>query len=167
MTALVLTALTAGCVAVAPRAAAVDDAVGGPEWKTSARRGVGAATASDPARLTGVAAEDHERYDRVTFTFEGRRPGYHVMYGRGAGPRLRIILDQVVSGTERRLTPRMPAVREVEQRLDAGSVTETVVTVVDSGTDPLPFRVGLSVGTFYVDIAHSSGKPGEFQGQIW
>jgi hypothetical protein len=152
-------ALAGGCAVTATRPTADDDAVSGPAWKTSARRGVGAATAAAPARLVGVAAEDHQRYDRIVFSFDGERPGYRVAYspppGPGAGPRLRITLDRASSDRERRLTPRLPAVREVHQRPDAGRVVETIVSVAASGADDrLPFRVGLSVGGFYVDIAH-------------
>jgi hypothetical protein len=39
---------------------------------------MGAATATALARQVGAAAEDHERCDRVVFSFDGERPGYRV-----------------------------------------------------------------------------------------
>jgi hypothetical protein len=157
---LLLTAMASGCAVTSVRPPDDDMAVTGPAWKTTVRRGPGAATAADPARLTGVAVEDHERYDRVVFTFDGERPGYQVAYGSPADqdgdPVLRITLTQAHSEDERHLSPELPTVREVRQSQGTAGVVETVV-IVAARTDPdaARFRVGLSVGEFYVDLAHA------------
>ncbi|GAB1692934.1 hypothetical protein [Krasilnikovia sp. M28-CT-15] len=161
---ILLTALTAGCVVTSVRSAGDDSSITGPEWKTTARRGAGAATAAAPAQLTGVAVEDHERYDRVVFTFDGERPGYRVGYGSPAGqagdPRLVVTLSNTESRSERRLEPHLPTVRGVHQLPAAAGVVDTVVTLdAGTGSDRVSFRVGLSVGQFYVDLPHADEKP--------
>ena len=147
-----------GCV-TSSGASGGDSAVTGPEWKVTPRQGVGEATAVAPARLTGIAVEEEDGYDRVLFRYVGSRPGYLVAYDAAAGPgqpsTLRVTLDQMTARDGSRLAPGLPSVREVHQRQGAGVIVESTVGVVaPQDSVAAPFRVGLSTGGFYVDIAH-------------
>ncbi|PRY20157.1 hypothetical protein CLV70_12538 [Pseudosporangium ferrugineum] len=145
----------AGCAASPERA---DEDVAGPQWQLIPRRAPGAADATHPARLTGVRAEDQDGFDRLTFTYAGERPGYLVAYaGSDADGRttLRVILEHVTGRTSRDLTPDLQAIRGVRQRPADDQTIETTVRVTDAGRGKgVPFRVGLSIGGFYVDVAH-------------
>lgn len=149
---LLLTTLTAACgvAAAEPRPG---ETVDGPEWKSTLRMGVGAATTADPALLRDVIAEEHGAYDRVIFTFEGERPGYRVGYD-AHGDGLRIELTHARLDGERRETPRLAAVDEINVAPVAEGRVDTVVSLHTDAEHRLPFRIGLSIGAFYVDIAH-------------
>jgi hypothetical protein len=145
---------TTACHVVTPPPEPVDAA--GPEWRTEVRRSPGSATPNSPAALTGVAMQSHDAYDRVTFSYDGDRPGYLVAYeDRAGGPILRVTIDHVRDPTDQRLTPEAEVVAEVIQQASRDLVIDTVIELADasSGTRP-PFRVGLDVGRFYVDIGH-------------
>ena len=95
-------------------------------------------------------------YDRVVFAFDGDRPGYRVAYeDRAAGPILRVTITHVRSESEQRLTPEAEAVTEVIRHPAQGLVIDAVIEFADGGANVcLPFRVGLDVGEFYVDVRH-------------
>lgn len=131
--------------------------VAGPEWRTEVRRSPGSATPNSPAALTGVSMQSHDAYDRVIFAFDGDRPGYLVAYEeRAGGTVLRVTIDHARDPTDQRLRPEAEVVAEVIQRRSRDLVIDTVIELADTtaGTRP-PFRVGLDVGEFYVDIGHS------------
>jgi hypothetical protein len=128
----------------------------GPEWRTDPRYGVGAATGAAPADLAGVGVEQHRGFDRVVLHFGGNLPGYRVAYratGDADAPALRILLEHVRGGGERRLRPELPAVHEL-RRAPAVAGTARTMVMLPAGADRLPFRVGFADGTFYVDVAH-------------
>jgi hypothetical protein len=106
--------------------------------------------------LTGVSVEPHDAYDRVVFAFDGDRPGYRIAYeDRGDGPVLKVTISHVRESTEQRLSPKAEAVAEVIRHPSRGLAIDTVIELADgtAGTR-LPFRVGLDVGEFYVDVGH-------------
>lgn len=61
----------------------------------------------------------------------------------------------MISGGDRHFTPELTAVHDVSQRPGVAGVVETIVIVGAPGSEPPPFRVGLSVGIFYIDVAHA------------
>lgn len=132
------------------------DDVAGPAWRTEARRGPGAATQTSPAVLTCVSIQVHDAYDRVVFDFDGNRPGYWVAYeDRVGGLVLRVMIDHIDSRDGRRLTPEAEAVREVVQHPARDLVMDTVMGIAAGKAGARqPFRVGLDVGEFYIDISH-------------
>lgn len=132
------------------------DDVAGPGWSTEVRRSPGAATQAVPAALTGLSIHDYDVYDRVVFDFDGGRPGYRVAYEDRAGRSvLRVTITHIAGSADRRLAPEDEAVREVIQHPAQDLVIETVVELAAGEADGrLPFRVGLDVGEFYVDISH-------------
>ena len=153
---LMVSASLAGCTP----AAGDDEAVTGAEWKTTVRRAVGAASAADPSRLTGVTAEDHGGYDRIVFTFDGERPGYRAGYAGTGGDQLSIVLSHTTSPAARQVSPELAVVAEVRHRPTAdGTVDATVRLETGDAVTRLPFRVGLAVGEFYVDVAHPDRVP--------
>ncbi|MET8147086.1 hypothetical protein ACIBSW_12430 [Actinoplanes sp. NPDC049668] len=138
-----------------------DGDVSGPEWQVTPRRGVGAADTTHLARLTSVTVEDHDGFDRLTATYAGQRPGYFVANSGSEADEdsrttLRIVLDHVTGHTGRELGPDLKTIQEVHQHPAVGQVIETTVRVAGAGPGmALPFRVGLSTGGFYVDVAHA------------
>jgi hypothetical protein len=132
------------------------DDTAGPEWRTDVRRSPGAATRVSPAVLTGVSVEPHNAYDRVVFAFDGDRPGYRVAYeDRADGPVLRVTINHVQEPTEQRLSPQAEVVAEVIRHPSDDLVIDAVIELADGTTDTRPpFRVGLDVGEFYVDVGH-------------
>lgn len=151
-TAVSTTVLMSGCGAVPPPGS---DGVTGPEWRTEVRRSPGAATKTSPAVLTDVSIQAHDAYDRVVFSFDGDRPGYRIAYDQAGSTVLRVTITHIQDPTERRLEPETEAVAEVIQHAAHNQVIDTEVELagVTAGTRP-PFRVGLDVGKFYVDVAH-------------
>jgi hypothetical protein len=124
------------------------------------RRSPGAATRTSPAALTGVSVQPYDSYDRVVFTFAGDRPGYRASYvTRATGPVLRVTIFHVQDPTGQRLTPEAEAVAEVVQHPADDLVIDTMIELADdtAGARP-PFRVGLDVGEFYVDVSHPSPR---------
>ena len=95
-------------------------------------------------------------YDRVVFAFDGDRPGYRVAYDDRAGDEvLTVTISHVKGPREQRLTPHTEAVTEIVQHPDRNLVTEIVIELTDGAAGARPvFRVGLDVGSFYVDIGH-------------
>jgi hypothetical protein len=153
-----VTVAATACSAALPPPASDD--VSGPEWRTDVRRSPGAATQTSPAALTEVSVRSYDSYDRVVFAFAGDRPGYRVSYDRGAaGPVLRVTIVHAQDLTEQRLTPQAEAVAEVVQHPASDLVIDTVIELADAtaGARP-PFRVGLDVGVFYVDVSHPSPR---------
>lgn len=151
---LLIVGVAAGCGETGP-----DEPVGGPEWRTSPRTGIGAATSTETAALAGVEAEQRAGFDRLTIRFDGPLPGYRVGYGSAAGPAdgkvLTIMLRHVQGAGTRLLRSSLPAIDQV-RRVPSGDDAVRVTVTLSSGAR-LPFRVGISLGAFYVDVAH----PGE------
>jgi hypothetical protein len=141
--------LTMGC---APPDRSATTSASGPEWQTVLRSGPGAASANAPAQLAEVTVDEHPGFDRLVFEFTGNRPGYRVEYGEDDAHLLKVTLYDALSSTADDLTPRLPAIREVHQSPAAEGSTRTEVTV---SAEHLQFRVALSVGEFYVDVAHA------------
>ncbi len=142
--------LTAGCTSP-DHATAMR--VSGPEWQTVLRSGTGVASAKAPAQLIDVFADEHPGFDRLVFRFDGNRPGYRVEYGDNGGQRLTVILYATQDPAPGNLKPSLSAIHEVHRSPAADGGARTTVTV---SAERLPFRVGLSVGVFYVDVAHTS-----------
>ncbi|WP_212990816.1 hypothetical protein [Actinoplanes auranticolor] len=103
-----------------------------------------------------MSIQPHDAYDRVVFAFDGDRPGYRVAYDDRADDEvLTVRFNHVEGPREQRLTPHTEAVTEIVQHPDRGLVTEIVIELTDGAADVRPvFRVGLDVGSFYVDIGH-------------
>lgn len=136
-----------------------DEAVHGSAWRTTLRTAVGAATPATPARLTAIDVEDRGGFDRVTFGFDGPLPGFRVAYRPPAEPteaaELSVLLQNVRATGRRRIKCDLPAIDEVRREPSAGEDVETTVTVARAVR--LPFRIGITLGAVYVDVAH----PGE------
>jgi hypothetical protein len=158
--AVVVLALGVAVAASACRAAVPppsSDEVAGPEWRTDVRRSPGAATRTSPAALTGVSVQPYHSYDRVVFTFAGDRPGYRVTYEeRATGLVLKVTIIHVQGPAGQRLVPEAEAVSEVIQPSAGDLIIDAVVKIADGAAADVrpPFRVGLDVGKFYVDIGH-------------
>lgn len=146
---LAVPALAAGCTAT--RVEADDEKGFGPEWDVVQRYGSGAADEEAPARLVPFTVEEHQTYDRVVLAYDGSRPGYRVQYGDASEETLVIALRGVRVDSGSRDAPRSPAISGIRQAPAVDGVSRTSVAVAEPG---LPFRVGLGIGTFYVDIAH-------------
>ncbi|MEU8230459.1 hypothetical protein AB0C12_12770 [Actinoplanes sp. NPDC048967] len=103
-----------------------------------------------------MSIEPHDAYDRVVFAYDGDRPGYRVAYDDRADDRiLTVTINHVEGSREQRLTPQTEAVAAIIQHPDRGLVTDVVIELAGEAADVrLAFRVGLDVGTFYVDISH-------------
>ncbi|MEU4245652.1 hypothetical protein [Actinoplanes sp. NPDC026619] len=153
---LLVMAVTAAC-AVAARDEQ-DETAAGPEWRIGPRSGVGAATQTDPARLTGIHVEKHGEFDRITIGFDGRLPGYRVSYGSASPDVLVIVLRHVDGAKAQTLDVDLPAVGQVRREDPDAEAVRTTVTMSSAGR--LPFRIGFSLDSFYVDVAH----PGEASG---
>lgn len=130
------------------------DFLTGRQWRVEPRYGHGSATAVEPARLDGVAVEEHSGFDRVLFRFDGSLPGYRVAHRAAEVPTLTIDLQHVVDGAARHLDPELPAIRQVDQSLSPAGTVHVAVRLAQDVAARLPFRVGLLVGAFYVDVAH-------------
>ncbi len=124
--------------------------------------------------LVHVRTGEHEGYDRITFEFEGERPGYRVEYVQppitqdpsdlpveiAGNALLKIRLESAAahddSGTQTvdfsELTPGLPSLVEAEQIGDF----EGVVTWVLGLSGEVNFRVGTLTGPprIYVDVLH-------------
>ncbi|SNY25632.1 hypothetical protein [Paractinoplanes atraurantiacus] len=141
--------VTAGCTA--PGAVREGDPVAGPEWNTSLRYGPGSAGDARPASLSAVTVQEHPLFDRLLFSYGGSRPGYRVSYRGADGRTLTVTLKDIHGDAGDGARAQLPAIREVRSADAADGVIRTSVTVAEAG---LPFRVGLDVGSFYVDVAH-------------
>ncbi|WP_127508321.1 hypothetical protein [Actinoplanes solisilvae] len=148
---LAASAFAAGCSTL-PAQAERDESFG-PEWGTAQRHGSGAAD-DTPADLTASTVEEHETYDRLVLSFRGARPGYTVRYSDATT--LLVTLRDVRDGRGGTETPRLRAVDEVRRAPSAAGMSRTSMILSEAD---LPFRVGLDVGVFYVDVAHPGAAP--------
>ena len=142
--------LASGCTL--PERPPPDAGVAGPEWQTVVRYGRGVSSAIAQARLTDIAVVGNQGYDRLVVRFEGNRPGYRVAYD-GDDPSTLTVTLHDARDSAARPTADLPAIREVHP-----SSTEDgdVVAALKLSAAHLPFRVGLSIGTFYVDVVRPS-----------
>ena len=116
------------------------------------RSGPGAASANAPALLGEITVDEHFGFDRLAFQFTGNRPGYRVEYGGDGAHLLTVTLYEVLNVAPGDLAPQLPAIQEVHH---SRAPDGTVLTEVTVPSERLPFRVALSVGAFYVDVAHA------------
>jgi len=124
--------------------------------------------------LMHVRTGEHEGYDRITFEFEGERPGYRVEYVQppitqdpsdlpveiAGSAFLRIRLESAAahddSGTQtvdsRELTPGLSSLLEAEQIGDFEGVVNWVLGL----SEEVDFRVGELDGPprIYIDVLH-------------
>lgn len=121
--------------------------VNGPEWSTAIRYGAGAA---GPAELAGMAVEEHEAFDRLMITFVGKHAGYRVRYDDG-DRNLVVTLRGMRDTGGWNTRPALAAITEVRRPPSSGGIVRADVVVSDG---ELPFRIGLSAGGFYIDVAH-------------
>jgi hypothetical protein len=139
-----------------------DEEVNGPEWRTTLRSAVGAATPTDPARLTEIEFGSHDGFDRVTIRIVGPLPGYRVGYGsaaeRSVTSVLTILLEPAEADGERLFDAGLAAVGSVHRLPSDEHISRTTVTM-QSGLR-LPFRVGISPDAVYVDVAHTAAVAG-------
>lgn len=144
--------VAAGCAW--PGRPPADEGVGGSEWQVVARFSPGAATATAQAELTEIVLDERQDYDRLLVRFQGDRPGYRVAY-RDDGSTLAVTFRNA-----RDSAPRPAANLPAIQKIGPSSIENgAVVTVVTLSATRLPFRVGLSIGSFYVDVAHPGAIP--------
>ncbi|MCM4083867.1 hypothetical protein [Paractinoplanes hotanensis] len=144
--------VAAGCAW--PDRPPADEGVVGSEWQIVARSSPGAATATARAELTEIVLDERQDYDRLLVRFQGNRPGYRVAY-RDDGRTLALTFRNARDSAQRP-TANLPAIQEVSPSSTENGATATVVTL---SAARLPFRVGLSIGSFYVDVAHPGAVP--------
>jgi hypothetical protein len=145
---LVLIAGVAGCGGTGR-----DETVDGPEWRTAVRGAVGAATRAAPARLTGMDVQERAGFDRIVIAFDGPLPGSRVSYtpAAAAGYELTIRLEHVRAAGPGAIDCGLPAIAAVHRAPPDNDRVLTRVTV--AGGTRLPFRIGITLGSFYVDVA--------------